>query len=73
MSTARVCERCGKAGELKRGWTNAEYCSERCERNAVSSLHNSMPGGPNPYIGWLPHHISEEIKRRWESTERKEQ
>ena len=51
--------------KMKRGWTNALYCSEQCERNAVSNLHASMPGGPLPHIGWLPHHISVEITNRW--------
>ena len=71
--TKEVCRRCEKPGQLKRGWTGALYCSERCERAAVSSLHNDMPGGPNPYPGWLPHHIFTEIESRWENSERQGQ
>lgn len=59
------CAVCGSKDNLKTGWTNALYCSESCERNAVSALHNSMPGGPSPYRGWLPAHISREISGRW--------
>lgn len=71
MSTDKVektktCCECGSAGELKRGWTCALYCSEVCERKAVCRLHGSMPGaGPLPHRGWLPRHISEEITNRW--------
>lgn len=59
------CNRCGGEGDMKRGWTNAFYCSEGCERSAVSALHGSMPGGKLPRQGWMPHHISNEITRRW--------
>lgn len=61
-----VCRQCGAPGPLKVGWTQAQYCSESCERRAVSYLHGTMPGaGPLPYPGWIPHHISVEISRRW--------
>lgn len=50
---------------MKRGWTGALYCSEQCERESVSQLLNIMPGGPNPYPGWIPAHISREISARW--------
>jgi len=64
------CRECGKLkrlSEMKRGWTNALYCSEYCERRAVSDLHGSMPGaGPVPRRNWVPHHIGLEISRRWD-------
>lgn len=61
-----TCDRCGRTGDLKRGWTNAFYCSATCERLAVSFLHGTMPGaGPVPYRGWVPGHIENEIARRW--------
>lgn len=61
------CAYCGSKKNLKRGWTNAYYCSEQCERTAVSALHGSMPGaGPVPRQNWVPSHISREISNRWE-------
>lgn len=66
------CYHCGAVEYLKRGWTGANYCSEQCERIAVSSLHNSMPGGPNPYRGWMPHHISVEISQRWSEAQKED-
>jgi hypothetical protein len=65
MTCSPKCSWCGGDGPLKRGWTNAEYCSKSCESRAVSHLHGTMPGGPNPYPGWLPHHIAREIENRW--------
>jgi hypothetical protein len=65
QNVTKTCDQCGGAGPLKRGWTGAFYCSESCERKAVSRLYNSMPGGPNPYPGWMPMQIDKEIKRRW--------
>ena len=62
------CTECGRTENLKRGWTNAWYCSESCERSGVAALHNSMPGGPSPRPGWMPHHISIEISDRWEDS-----
>ena len=60
------CANCGcESTQMKRGWTNALYCGEACEKQAVSHLHGTMPGGPNPYPGWLPHHIAREIAGRW--------
>lgn len=64
MTHTSECK-CGNTKNLKRGWTNSLYCSEQCERNSVAALHNSMPGGPSPYFGWMPHHISKEITNRW--------
>jgi len=65
-------ERCGACGRndrpMKRGWTNEAFCSEQCERSSVASLHNSMPGGPSPRPGWMPHHIAREISDRWEDS-----
>ena len=64
-----TCRFCGNTGDLKRGWTMALYCSERCERISVSDLHQSMPGtGPLPSLGWVPSHISREISERWEES-----
>jgi hypothetical protein len=63
-----TCRNCGGPGPLKTGWTNARYCSSRCERSAVSRLHGEMPGaGGVPYHGWVPTHIAREIANRWES------
>lgn len=63
----KICIKCGSTRNLKRGWTNRWYCSESCERSDVSLLHGSMPGaGPVPRHNWVPHHISEEISKRWE-------
>jgi len=63
----KECVECGNTKNLKRGWTNCWYCSEQCERNGVSRLHESMPGaGSLPWIGWMPFHISNEISKRWE-------
>jgi len=48
MSEDNRCSYCGAKKsryEMKIGWTNCLYCSEECERSAVSSLHASMPGG----------------------------
>jgi len=60
------CRRCGKEGYLKVGWTMASYCSELCERSAVSDLHASMPGaGGVPSHNWVPSHISSQINSRW--------
>lgn len=65
-----TCRRCGKSGILKVGWTCGLYCSEECERRDVSDLHASMPGaGPLPRLGWVPHFIQLEMKRRWSDTE----
>jgi hypothetical protein len=50
---------------LKMGWNGGDFCSERCERTGISFLHSTMPGNVQPYIGYLPHHISLEISRRW--------
>jgi len=63
----KECSRCKKIDYgMKTGWTNAYYCSEQCERSAVSDLHGSMPGaGPVPYPGWVPSHIATEISQRW--------
>jgi len=63
------CTECGSIENLKHGWTNALYCSERCERLGVASLHAGMPGGPSPYEGWVPSHISREIIERWKESE----
>lgn len=65
------CNYCGDSTrELRIGWTNAPYCSEECERTAVSNLHGSMPGaGPVPRTNWVPHHIGLEISRRWADVE----
>ena len=65
------CAECGAIEtELKRGWTNALYCSEACERASVSRLHGSMPGaGPVPHKNWVPHHIGVEIANRWKPEE----
>ncbi len=61
------CENCGnESNELKRGWTNCQYCCESCERSHVSAVHGSMPGGALPSHDWVPHHIGIEINRRWE-------
>jgi hypothetical protein len=60
-----VCAECGRSAYLKRGWTRARYCSEKCERNAVAGLHNRMPGGPSPYPEWLPSDVDREITNRW--------
>jgi len=66
MSEQPTCRECGKPGELKRGWTHALYCSERCERESVSRLHASMPGGQIPNCSrFIPAHISREISFRW--------
>lgn len=63
----KKCITCGSTKNLKRGWTNAWYCSEQCERSSVSKLHGSMPGaGPVPYRNWVPHDIAREISNRWE-------
>lgn len=62
-----LCRECGGEGPLKTGWTRARYCSENCERHAVARLHAHMPGGPSPYLGWIPHHISLQIAERWET------
>ena len=44
----------------------ASYCSELCERSAVSDLHASMPGaGGVPSHNWVPSHISSQINSRW--------
>lgn len=63
-------EKCGGCGRddlpMKRGWTNEAFCSEQCERSSVALLHGSMPGGPSPRPGWMPHHILQEISSRWE-------
>lgn len=60
------CANCGcESRSLKRGWTNALYCGESCEKQAVSGLHASMPGGPSPRPGWMPQHIAREIAYRW--------
>lgn len=62
----KKCIVCGGTKGLKRGWTNAWYDSENCERRSVSELHDSMPGsGPLPRAGWMPYHISREIANRW--------
>ena len=62
------CANCGARGvPLKQGWTNSLYCSEQCECRSVSRLHGDMPGsGGLPRLGWMPHHIRNEISRRWE-------
>jgi len=61
-----ACSVCGREGELKRGWTMALYCSEKCERRAVCRLHERMPGaGRLSYAGWLPSHIATDITARW--------
>jgi hypothetical protein len=73
MTGSQKCSWCGGDGPLKRGWTNAEYCSQSCEAEAVSLTHGLMPGGPNPYPGWLPDHIAREIKSRWASHNTREQ
>ena len=65
MKGTDKCILCGNDENLKRGWTNSWYCSENCERESVSELHGSMPGGKLPYRGWMPSHISDEISRRW--------
>jgi len=62
----KKCIECGKTNNLKRGWTNAWYCSERCEKRGVAALHNSMPGGPSPSPGWIFIHTRREITGRWE-------
>lgn len=62
------CGHCGKdfpISKMKIGWTKSYYCSEECEICGVSGLHNSMPGGPNPYPNWMPTHITRQIKERW--------
>ena len=62
-----ICDYCGtESNYCKIGWTNAPYCSEHCERSAVSDLHGNMPGaGPVPRRNWVPAHIGSEIARRW--------
>ncbi len=65
----RQCTECGGKENLKRGWTNSLYCSERCERKGVSRVHASMPGAdglPRPL--WVPDHVGIEISGRWEDT-----
>lgn len=65
----KTCAQCGKtAYEMKRGWTQALYCSKRCEINGVEILHASMP---NCRGRWMPDHIRREIDRRWENEENK--
>jgi hypothetical protein len=67
------CSWCGakkREYELKRGWTNALYCSAWCERASVSKLHSSMPGaGRLPRANWVPLHIAREISTRWQEAE----
>ena len=64
------CRVCGSDKNLKRGWTNALYCSYQHELSHVSDVHGSMPGaGPVPRQNWVPYHIGEEISRRWEDVE----
>ena len=66
----KECVECGSTKSLKRGWTNAWYCSEQCERRGVSGVHGSMPGsGGLPHPNWVPSYISREISRRWEDDE----
>jgi hypothetical protein len=61
------CNICGKEGELKIGWDNADYCSEDHEVIGVGELHASMPGGRVPgKPHWMPRHVRNEISRRWE-------
>ena len=55
------CNCCGRKAS-KRGWDNAPYCSESCERSGVSDLHGSMPGCTG---NWLPIHVNREISNRW--------
>lgn len=63
-----TCDYCKKTGYMKRGWTNSLYCSENCERSSVSDLHGSMPGaGAVPTRNWVPRHIGEQIRQRWEA------
>lgn len=71
MDERKHCVECGAINvPLKRGWTNALYCSEECERSSVSRLHASMPrAGEVPRYNWVPYHISVEISRRWEATD----
>ena len=59
------CDGCGRESDLKLGWNNCSYCSESCERSAISRLHGSMPGGALPRLGWLPSHVAAEITARW--------
>lgn len=69
MNDVSMCANCGateKIYDLKRGWNNARYCSESCERHGVSLLHESMPGAGPLAHGRLPAHISKEISNRWE-------
>jgi hypothetical protein len=63
--TAPTCSRCGNTGDLKQGWTMAYYCCENCERLSVAELHDSMPGRPSPYYGWIPNDVKTQIQRRW--------
>jgi hypothetical protein len=64
---APICSACGGKGPLKRGWNNAQFCSQNCETREISDLHGSMPGaGPVPRRNWVPSHIEREISRRWE-------
>lgn len=64
MYDFKHCIECGKKGGLKRGWTMAMYCSERCEKAGVSALHSTMPGCGSP---WMPEYIKREIAARWAS------
>lgn len=64
MSHDEKCKVCGK-GDTRRGWDRNWYCCEAHEKANVSRLHASMPGGPVPYAGWVPAHISREIAERW--------
>lgn len=73
MVHVETCGECGKEDVnrcFRRGWTMALYCSELCERSAVSRLHASMPGaGPAPSVTFVPHHIDREITCRWDTDE----
>ena len=67
----RKCAECGRANvPLKRGWTNALYCSSNCEINGVNWVHRSMPGiGPSRDGNWIPSHTKREILERWEDAQ----
>ena len=39
----KKCTECGNTKNLKRGWTNAWYCSEQCERTDASSWMAASP------------------------------